>query len=388
VRPWFLPAIAAAGVALCHLAATVGHAHEIANTSVTFDREVSRILSRKCLACHADQAIAFPLTTYEQARSWARAIEEEVLDRHMPPWRAVPGYGVFANDASLSTRELQLLVAWTEGNGPKSAGQRIIANIDQTRTADRDRLRPQPDRWQLGPPAWTGSLSGITVEPNRGDHVRMATLATGFPKATWVRGVEVRPTDRRAVRAVVLTVAETGQWLGSWTPWHGAVRLPDGSAIRLPAGAHITVESHYRSADEPVDDRTLVGLHLGSQPARCVSDLTLRASSAVPGRVRAEMALTGDTRILAMRPEATSSIRAFDVRARTPNGATQVLLLVKEPALEWPTPYIFKTPLALGRGTTLVVTGHLSGQAAEATAPALAVTVSRDVEPACGPATG
>lgn len=375
-------------MALCHLAAAVGHAHETANTSVTFDREVSRILSHKCLACHADRAIAFPLTSYEQARSWARAIEEEVLSRHMPPWRAVPGYGVFANDASLSTRELQLLVAWIEGNGPKSADQRIIANIDQTRTADRDRLRPPTDRWQLGRPAWVGTLSGITVEPNRGDHVRVARLATGFQNPTWVRGVEIRPADRRTVRAVVLTVAETGQWLGSWTPWHGAVRLPEGSAIRLPAGAHITVESHYRSAGEAVDDRTQVGLHLGSQPARCVSDLTLRASSAGPGRVRAEMTLTGDTRVLAMRPDASTGVRAFDVRARTPDGATHVLLLVKDPAPEWPTPYILKTPLALGRGTTLVVTGHLTGQAPEAQAPSLAVTVSRDVAPACGPASG
>lgn len=388
MRPWFLPAIAAAGVALCHLATAVGHAHETANTSVTFDREVSRILKRTCLPCHADRAIAFPLTTYEQARSWARAIEEEVLARHMPPWRAVPGYGVFANDASLSTRELQLLVAWIEGNGPKNAGQRIIANIDQTRTADRDRLKPPPDRWRLGRPAWIGTLSGVTVEPNRGDHVRVSRLATGLPKPTWVRGVEVRPSDRRTVRAVVLSVAETGQWLGSWTPWHGAVRLPEGSAIRLPAGAHLIVESHYRSAGEAADDHTQVGLHFGSQPARCVSDLTLGTSSAGPERVRAEMTLTEDTRILAIRPEVTAGVRAFELRARTPDGATQVLLLVKDPAPEWPTPYLLKTPLALGRGTTLVVTGHISGQVPEGTAPALAVTVSRDVAPACGPPTG
>src|SRR5215211_3619992 len=72
--------------------------HERVTTTVTYDREIVRIVHSKCIACHSERNLGVPLTTYEETRPWARAIQEEVLSRHMPPWRAVPGYGRFAND--------------------------------------------------------------------------------------------------------------------------------------------------------------------------------------------------------------------------------------------------------------------------------------------------
>lgn len=383
MKTGLLYGVTAVFLAWCLQAAAV-FSHETAKTTVTFDREISRIVRRKCLACHAEKTIAFPLTTYEQVRSWARAIEEEILGRHMPPWRAAPGYGVFANDGSLSTRELQLLVAWIEGNGPKNPAQKIIANIDQFKTADEDRLRLAPARWELGAPSWTGELRAGTVEPGLGDHVRTAVLDTGLAASKWVTGVEIRPTDRRVVRAIVLTVEGTSQWLGSWTPWHGTVRLPRQTALRLPAGARIVVESHYRSARERVENRTQVGLHFGDAPARCVSDLRLRASADREGRVRAVLALTDDTRVLALKPDVADGIRAFEVRARTPDGATQILLFVKDVLPEWPTPYILKAPVSLPRGTALEATAYVTASGTTPVVPRFEVTISRDAGPACG----
>ena len=34
------------------------------------------------------------------------AIKEEILERRMPPWSAVSGYGHFVNDMSLTGREV------------------------------------------------------------------------------------------------------------------------------------------------------------------------------------------------------------------------------------------------------------------------------------------
>ena len=58
------------------------------------------------------------LTTYTEARPWARAIREEILERKMPPWQAVRGYGHFANDISLSTREMEIILSWADGGAP------------------------------------------------------------------------------------------------------------------------------------------------------------------------------------------------------------------------------------------------------------------------------
>jgi len=59
------------------------------------------------------------LITYEDARPWAKAIRDEVSSRRMPPWGAVAGIGDFAGDPSLSTPEIDMLVAWVEGGAPE-----------------------------------------------------------------------------------------------------------------------------------------------------------------------------------------------------------------------------------------------------------------------------
>src|SRR5262245_16114780 len=92
-------------------------AHETTTTTVLFDREIVRILNRRCVTCHAENSLAFPLTTYEETWNRRRSIRAAALARHMPPWSAVPGYGVFANDNALTLRETQFLVSWAEGNG-------------------------------------------------------------------------------------------------------------------------------------------------------------------------------------------------------------------------------------------------------------------------------
>ena len=59
------------------------------------------------------------LATYDEARPWAKAIREEVLERRMPPWGAVKGFGEFRNDESLSEREIEMLANWVEGGAPQ-----------------------------------------------------------------------------------------------------------------------------------------------------------------------------------------------------------------------------------------------------------------------------
>ena len=59
------------------------------------------------------------LLTYEQARPWAKAIRDEVLNRRMPPWDAVKGVGQFRDDPSLTQPEMDLLVSWVEGGAPE-----------------------------------------------------------------------------------------------------------------------------------------------------------------------------------------------------------------------------------------------------------------------------
>jgi mono/diheme cytochrome c family protein len=110
--PWVLAAaLAQAGAA--------AWAHDLITTSITFSREISRIIYAKCAACHRPEGSAFSLLTYKDARPWAVAIKEEVLRRNMPPWGAVKGFGDFRNDGALTPEEIELIVRWTEGGVPE-----------------------------------------------------------------------------------------------------------------------------------------------------------------------------------------------------------------------------------------------------------------------------
>ena len=103
------------------IAATSLFAHDPISTKVTWEREIKPLVEARCVSCHAEGGRApMPLTTYEEARPWARAIREEVLTRRMPKWQVVRGYGDFTNDRSLSPFEIALFAAWADGGAPKT----------------------------------------------------------------------------------------------------------------------------------------------------------------------------------------------------------------------------------------------------------------------------
>jgi hypothetical protein len=357
--------------------------HETLTTTVLFDREIVRILDSHCVMCHVENGPSFPLTTYEQTWVRGRKIRADVIARHMPPWAAVPGYGEFANDNSLTLRETQFIVSWVEGLGPRNAG-RVFTNV-----ADQSAVRPKEVRahidfgyWQLGEPQLKRQLAANTIAAGAANQVRRTIVDLGLTSARAVRAVEFMPGDRRVVRAAFFRVQETGQWIGSWTPWSGYSQLPAGAAYRIPAGAHVVAEIHYRGTTEDVSDRGTLGLFFADQPRYRVSDVTLEAkggaSAAAPRRrLRAETRLTSDTYAFALRPELGGDVASVEVSARTPDGGTKVLLFAKDFSPDWPTPYVFKEPVLLRRGTILSVTAYARDPSDSRDAPTVRLTVGR-----------
>src|SRR4051812_11822963 len=98
IRKRILPAcsVSRASVTLPILLAGISYAHEPITTKLTWTQEISRIFYKRCVSCHREGgASPMSLATYDEARPWAKAIKEEVLERRMPPWGAVRGIGEF-----------------------------------------------------------------------------------------------------------------------------------------------------------------------------------------------------------------------------------------------------------------------------------------------------
>jgi hypothetical protein len=111
-------------------------AHDIITTPITWDREISRIIYERCATCHHDGGQAFSLMTYAAARPWAVAIKEEVLERQMPPWGAVKGFGDFRNDKALTPEQLELIISWVGGGVPEGEAKDL---------APDPKFEPQPE---------------------------------------------------------------------------------------------------------------------------------------------------------------------------------------------------------------------------------------------------
>jgi hypothetical protein len=357
--------------------------HETVTTTVLFDREIVRILNAHCVMCHVKEGPASPLATYEQVWLEKRKISAAVIARHMPPWAAVPGYGQFAIENVVTLRESQFIVSWVEGLGPRNAGT-VFTNTADSNAARTPAARARADfgRWQLGEPDVKRKLEPISIEARPAsqasggqvvaadDFVTRTTVDLGLTSARRVRAVEYIPGDRRVLRAAFFTVQETGQWVGSWTPWHGFVKLPANAALALPAGSHVVAEVHYRRGDETIVDRGTLGLSFVDRPSPLtVTDLVIDAKGEVAAgatsqRFQARTVLAAETDILALRSDVRPGVRSIEVSAKRPDGGTDVLLFAKDIPLDWPTPYIFKNPVRLRRGTTLSVTAYYANPGA------------------------
>jgi hypothetical protein len=339
-------------------------AHETLTTTVLFDREIVRILSKHCVMCHTEGGPSFPLGTYEQSWLQRRPIRADVISRHMPPWSAVPGYGEFSNDNSLTLRETQFIVSWVEGLGPRNSGT-VFSNVaGATPSAKEVRATADFGHWSLGQPSLKRQLAPTIIEPKQTGFTKKIVVDLGLTANRQVRALEFMPSDRRVVRAAFFTVQETGQWIGSWTPWYGFVSLPKGVTYRLPAGAHIVAEVHYQGANERVQEQGSLGLYFSDESAPIAasdlvvaSDLILQAPAAGP-KTRSSIRLESDVNVLAIRPEVEPGITSVEVSGRKPDGSTIVLLFAKNFQADWPTPYLMKDPVSLPKGTELFVTAY------------------------------
>ena len=99
--------------------ASATDAHEFITTKITWAREISRVFNRRCISCHHNGGPAFDLGAYEQVRPWAEAIKQEVLERRMPPWGAIKGFGDFRDEEGLTEMEIAVISSWVEGGAPR-----------------------------------------------------------------------------------------------------------------------------------------------------------------------------------------------------------------------------------------------------------------------------
>ena len=353
--------------------------HVPITTKIVFNREIAQIFQKKCFQCHTDGNISVPLTTYKEARPWAVAIKEEILERRMPPWGAASGYGHFVNDMSLTGREISLILSWADGGAPSGV---LLADEDKQPV-----FVPSLTGWEQGEPDEVVKVAADKkVAADAAYSIERFEIATGLKQAKWLRAMQLNPSDRRGIRYAAIYDARNARWLGTWTPSSKVSAMPAGSGVQLPAGAKLTVEIGFKGNLEAgeVSGASDLGLYfLEKAPPQAAQAIDIAAAAAVnvaPGkigeRMRAESAIKAATTVTAIWPRLGAGARSLEVTAIKPDGVVEPLLWVNAYRPDWPTSYILKEPVTLPAGSRLVMTTYYDNKtnAAIAAKPAVAIT--------------
>lgn len=374
-RPGVLVFIMLSSACLLPSVLRTGSAHEPITTKVRFNKEVVRVLQRSCLGCHRPGGIAMSLATYEEARPWAKAIKEELLEKRMPPWHAMKGYGEFRNGPSLTQRDVDLVVNWVEGGAPKGDDKDLPAG--PLYSAD----------WQLGKPDLVLKPEGATKVAADADEYRSFVFAASFKEDRWIKAIDLRPGNGMVVHCAKLyflkPVADAssapmiqvrdedsdlgvGTLLTTWMPGQKATTFEDGVAQMLPAGSRIGVKIHYRGAGEATSDLSAVGLYFArTAPRKLVQEFpiadvnTVIPVSAELSRFKFSFTTQGDIEAIAIRPHMHPLVVSLQATAYRPDGSEEVLIWTRGFQFDWEPTYYFRQPVALPKGAVVEVIAYL-----------------------------
>ena len=344
-------------------------AHEPITTKVRFNKEVIRIFERSCLSCHRPNGIApMSLATYEEARPWAKAIKEEMLERRMPVWHAVKGYGEFRNAPLLTQREIDLIINWVEGGAPKGDDK------------DYPQKALYSDDWALGKPDAVLPLPEEQKIASDADETRTIKLAFNANQDRWIRAIDLRPGNNAVVLSAIiylenkqgkeaadskLQTPDFRPILATWMPGQKTMALPEGTARLLPASSNLIVKVHYRGNGEATKDRSEIGLYFAAaKPVRQLRDIALNdAAATIPANkaahsVKLSYIMQDDAEAVAIRPYAHPLIISFQASAFLPDGSERVLIWARGSKYDWQPTYYFKNPVTLPKGTRIEVTAY------------------------------
>lgn len=392
-----------------------------ADAPVTFNKDVAPILYARCTGCHQPGDIApMSFLTYKETRPWAAAIREAVATRRMPPWHADPHYGKFANDMRLSEAEMATIRTWAQTGAAEGDPKDLPP-------------APKNDSgWKIGKPDQIIDIGqDYVVKANARDGYVNFTVPTNFKEDKWVQAVELRPGNRKVVHHAHISVVppesatgpkaerrkdvastyiytadgiahmkpdapvkndgcteqDSGNYFGrrggqegilaSYLPGKGPDRYPIGTAKLIPAGSQLKFQMHYaRNGKQDETDRSAVGLlfldHPPDRPLRRmdISNLMFQIPAGASNHeVRECHTFDSDIELLSLTAHMHYRGKAMKFELEKPSGERVTLLDVPHYSFEWQQVYRFAEPIAVPKGSRLMITAHFDNSLNNAANP-------------------
>ena len=347
--------------------------------TVIFSRDIAPILFEHCVICHRPGALGpMSLMSYQEVRPWARAIQEQVSARRMPPWKPEPGYGgPFIGDRRLSDAQLRLIQQWVAQGAVEGAPAALPP------------MREWPAQWHLGEPDLIVEIPAAYTLPAGGpDLLRKFAIPIPIARTRYVRGLEFQPGNPRVVHHANMRIDPTpasreldaadpesgyegvtpfaarfppGYFLG-WTPGQSRPLTPDNMAWRLDPGADMLLELHLMPGTQSERVRSRIGFYFtDAAPTRVPATIRLgRQNLDIPAGAkdyvsRDTYVLPVDVEVYGVQPHAHYLAREVKGFATLPDGTRRWLIYIKDWDFDWQDSYAYAKPFVLPKGTELTM---------------------------------
>ncbi|HXV62965.1 MAG TPA: cytochrome c [Vicinamibacteria bacterium] len=376
----------------------VGVFAQASEQRVTFTKDIAPIFQQKCESCHRDGSIApMSLVSYEEIRPWARAIEEAVVSRYMPPWHIDKTVGIqeFKNDRSLSDDQVATIVKWVDSGAPKGDPNDLPPPVSW----------PEHDGWMFAPlfdePDLIIESPAYTMPAQAQDVWYRPVVETGLTEPRWVRAIEIRPDPVEGRRITHHALARLQQeepqtdrtndaediGPGLFMEWavgkQGELMRPNSGKLMLP-GSKIAWDIHYHAVGEEITSQAQLAIYFYPEGETPKYRQVLGLFHAINGGSKG-LDIPPNTvsvhqgfhvmkqagRVENYQPHMHLRGKAMSMEAVLPNGERRILSHVDNFQFNWHNNYVYADHVAplLPRGTILNFTAWHDNTAANRSNP-------------------
>lgn len=355
----------------CGIDYPVRDAHAVAVPSYVSD--IAPMIIDNCVTCHRQFGVGpFALDSYVSLLGWSPMIKEVLLNKRMPPTQIDPEIGHSHSARYVATQDIQMLVHWLSAGAPRGDG---VDPLEQYHYVEKK-------EWLLGEPDMIIAAPEQHI-PATGvlDYI-YADVALPFDEDKWLIGMQYQAVATSALHHLMSFVTLPGEdfwgeersnststrrFLDGYSPGEArAERFPEGTAVRIPKGAKLSMQFHYVGVGTELVDETKIALyfadpadiaHLKERMVQAVS-----ASVVIPPRehdVQAHAQYTFADAVVISGVRAKMNARGKNMKfsVERPDGTMQDILSVPAYNYGWQPHYVLEQAITLPAGSTVHVSG-------------------------------
>jgi hypothetical protein len=205
-----------------------------------------------------------------------------------------------------------------------------------------------------------------------------------FAEDTWISSITTRPGNPKAVHHAnthlvppTMKVPEEGYFEGDfnpgahgtimiagWVPGTNDVRLPEGTAVRIPKGMRFGIQIHYGPNEKLTTDQTALGLYFANGIVNKNLRMMFgdRKDLQIPPNdpnysLTSKSTFGGDALIRFFHVHMHLRGKSYAFRFTYPDGRVETVFDVPNYDFNWQRSYILKEPMRVPKGTQVEFIG-------------------------------